>query len=539
MQENAKSQDTSQGQESLQSQKQESSSYDSPYKTREGRLKPVQSKQGQKGTVQRKHKLPKGSSRFTEIATAMGEQHGVDTSPLEATHNSSFPDKLSAEATIQGSKIDFAPGKDTEHNMKHEIGHYIVNTKRGTPPVADSKVNGQAVNTTDEKAADKLADTPLQMKSSNPTFSNEGGLSDFVIQRKIAELSGQSNHVAQLQALDVDTNAAVNTNNSAAPVYQLSAKYNAAKKKADQDKGLSQQEIEEATTEVILELLDDIDYLDSGGNNIKDRVGQGVMYLFDSDYGAVEGMVLLPSIAEVTSDIKKGVFRMALSHELSHYIRTVGNQSEQASFPQVEEVINDIDWDAELKKHPNGNKANWKEEVRADLKGMQIEYSATGKLPTKSDLAKFQAMLGHAVDNAHPPAALRISAMQTYKNEITSGSSCCYLTTACVQTKGLQDNCEELMALRYFRDNYLLNHPQGVELFDLYYDYAPMIVKAIDESEEKDIIYEYIYLVVQSCVNAIKKGELYNVFEKYCEMVVKLKEHFIPEEEIPYELLQV
>jgi len=39
-------------------------------------------------TIQQKK--GKGTSKFKEIAASMGEQYGVDTSSLKATHNSSF-----------------------------------------------------------------------------------------------------------------------------------------------------------------------------------------------------------------------------------------------------------------------------------------------------------------------------------------------------------------------------------------------------------------------------------------------------------------
>jgi hypothetical protein len=109
---------------------------------------------GQLSLIQRK--VPKGSSRFQQIATTMGEQHGVDTSGLVATHNSSFPGKLNAEATIQGSSIHFRPGKDTDHNIRHEVAHAIDNTLNGAPK-GDQVVNGQKVDTTREKVVDRMA----------------------------------------------------------------------------------------------------------------------------------------------------------------------------------------------------------------------------------------------------------------------------------------------------------------------------------------------------------------------------------------------
>ena len=88
-------------------------------------------------------RAPQGSARFRQIATAMGHRYGVDTSGLVATHNSSFPASLNAEATIQGNKIHFAPGRDTNYNMQHEVSHAIDNALHGTPK-GDHPVQGHS-----------------------------------------------------------------------------------------------------------------------------------------------------------------------------------------------------------------------------------------------------------------------------------------------------------------------------------------------------------------------------------------------------------
>ncbi|MEM0998579.1 MAG: hypothetical protein AAGN35_16090 [Bacteroidota bacterium] len=102
----------------------------------------------------------KGSHRFRQIATAMGQKYGVDTSGIAATHNSSFPARVNAEATIQKQSIHFAPGKDTDFNMKHEVAHAIDNALHGTPR-GNAIANGYKIDTTREKVADRMAREPL------------------------------------------------------------------------------------------------------------------------------------------------------------------------------------------------------------------------------------------------------------------------------------------------------------------------------------------------------------------------------------------
>lgn len=114
---------------------------------------------------------PQGSARFQHIATAMGSNYGVDTSGLVATHNSSFPGSLNAAATIQGRNIHFAPGMDTDHNIRHEVAHAIDNTLHGTPK-GYQVVQGQRVDTTREKVVDRMAQRTL----GDPTQAPGGSL---------------------------------------------------------------------------------------------------------------------------------------------------------------------------------------------------------------------------------------------------------------------------------------------------------------------------------------------------------------------------
>ncbi|HAS45640.1 MAG TPA: hypothetical protein DCS93_34475 [Microscillaceae bacterium] len=188
----------------------------------QAKQKPIQAKQA---LIQRSTSppaqtgAPEGSAKFKEIATTLGEQHGVDTSALKATHNSSFPGTVNAAATIQANKIDFAPGEDTTPNMKHEVAHYIDNAKNGTPP-GDRVINGQKVDTTREKVVDKMMSndqgkmsTSLSAGEANvvqritPKLTNgdmSGNMKDRVSQRAIQNI---------VQALDVLHNTVMKIRN--------------------------------------------------------------------------------------------------------------------------------------------------------------------------------------------------------------------------------------------------------------------------------------------------------------------------------------
>ncbi|HWS72754.1 MAG TPA: DUF4157 domain-containing protein, partial [Thermoanaerobaculia bacterium] len=85
--------------------------------------------------------------------------------------------------------------------------------------------------------------------------------------------------------------------------------------------------------------------------------------------------------------------------------------------------------------------------------------------------------------------------------------SFCFLTTACVEARGLPDDCEELTVLRRFRDEYVRNAPGGEALIAHYYSVAPRIVAALDERPDRAAILDQIYGMVRDCIAAIGRGE--------------------------------
>ena len=100
----------------------------------------------------------------------------------------------------------------------------------------------------------------------------------------------------------------------------------------------------------------------------------------------------------------------------------------------------------------------------------------------------------------------------------------CYLTTACMRhlRQNFDDNCEELKILRWFRDNFV-----SKEDIEHYYKIAPIVVDALDELENNNEIYNYIYEnVVNACINAIKKGDYSYAYNRYKSSVIALEEEY-------------
>jgi hypothetical protein len=96
----------------------------------------------------------------------------------------------------------------------------------------------------------------------------------------------------------------------------------------------------------------------------------------------------------------------------------------------------------------------------------------------------------------------------------------CFLTTATLTALGNKDdNCEELTVLRSYRDTWLQdNHPEDIQE---YYRIAPMIVKAINSTQDANEVWKALHtLYILPAVAAVKLGDSAGAYEIYKELVV-------------------
>lgn len=107
------------------------------------------------------------------------------------------------------------------------------------------------------------------------------------------------------------------------------------------------------------------------------------------------------------------------------------------------------------------------------------------------------------------------------------GNNGCFLTSACVEFKGLNDDCYELSTLRGFRDYYISQLNDGEENIKDYYEHAPIIVENIDKSETRNQIYADMYdnLIIK-CIKLIEENELNSAYEVYSNYYSNLKESY-------------
>ena len=114
-----------------------------------------------------------------------------------------------------------------------------------------------------------------------------------------------------------------------------------------------------------------------------------------------------------------------------------------------------------------------------------------------------------------------------YKNEHSSSGGC-YLTSACVEARGLNDDCHELTILRAFRDGYMRSTPSGSADICEYYHTAPSIVAQIKSLPNAKAIFDQIYSdLVLPCVTLIENGNNREAYIKYKEYTKSLQLQYL------------
>lgn len=118
-----------------------------------------------------------------------------------------------------------------------------------------------------------------------------------------------------------------------------------------------------------------------------------------------------------------------------------------------------------------------------------------------------------------------------------SSGSGCYLTTACMKhmKSEFNDSCNELMILRWFRDNFV-----SKDDIKYYYNIAPIIVEKIDSIVDNEKIYLWIYNhIVCPCVTAIKQGNYEFAYNRYKNSVLTLETEFISNHDVENRKIKV
>ena len=103
----------------------------------------------------------------------------------------------------------------------------------------------------------------------------------------------------------------------------------------------------------------------------------------------------------------------------------------------------------------------------------------------------------------------------------------CFITTAVCLTMGKPNHCQELTWMRFFRDDWLRDQPDGKALIEDYYQTAPGIVEKIDQQPDRKAIYQEIYQqYILPCVENVKARRFAESKRIYVNMVNTLKERY-------------
>jgi hypothetical protein len=109
------------------------------------------------------------------------------------------------------------------------------------------------------------------------------------------------------------------------------------------------------------------------------------------------------------------------------------------------------------------------------------------------------------------------------KEKKAAKPSACFVTSACVESRGLPNDCYELCLLRLFRREYVAKRPDGARVLAEYEDKAPKIVSAIDalgREKAKDVYGDLYERGVKRSVCLIQNGlwgEAYELYRAICE----------------------
>lgn len=183
-----------------------------------------------------------------------------------------------------------------------------------------------------------------------------------------------------------------------------------------------------------------------------------------------------------------------------------------------------------------GSVAAWQEMILVRQTGEvgNVSSRALSKPPSDGDMIADALDLKHRLNPRKPKRKPMSSTSPPGGKKPDKGlgeesgarKSKCYLTSACVEYRGLPDDCHELMVLRAFRDDWLMAQPGGPGIVEAYYCMAPALVDAIEASGLARLVYGRIYGVVLGCVGSIEEGWHREALRDYAALVRTLQSAF-------------
>ena len=106
----------------------------------------------------------------------------------------------------------------------------------------------------------------------------------------------------------------------------------------------------------------------------------------------------------------------------------------------------------------------------------------------------------------------------------------CFITTACCEALGLDDDCFELRTLRRYRDDVLANKPGGVADIAAYYALAPLILARLPREARKATLRSVYARYILPAALAARLGLNTPAYQLYARMIEELAGAFAPQE---------
>ena len=99
----------------------------------------------------------------------------------------------------------------------------------------------------------------------------------------------------------------------------------------------------------------------------------------------------------------------------------------------------------------------------------------------------------------------------------------CFITTACVERQGLDDDCRELQILRKYRDELVRKDEDFRGKVLEYYRKAPLIIQEIEKTGESGKVYDKLYQeMIQPCVIYLENGKTEEAKQHYLDCYEQL-----------------
>jgi hypothetical protein len=128
-------------------------------------------------------------------------------------------------------------------------------------------------------------------------------------------------------------------------------------------------------------------------------------------------------------------------------------------------------------------------------------------------------------------AAERKTALaQAYDEEKCTPPAGCFITSACCEALGLDDDCFELRALRHYRDDVLAKRSGGADAIAAYYAVAPLILTRLPRAAREQVLRALYVRYVFPCAVAATLGLNALTYRLYAKMLGELGGTFAPDE---------